>query len=148
MLSNTVGLIVFFLCTLIVLRGYMGLLIPSVLSKNKRKHYKKDFPLLNRWFFWSAHLVMEDRYDKYEKKIIHYSSIMKLYRFITIYLHIIFFVFLIFAILDSVFSKLNFVFQVIGFLYLSSAILCFIIFAIIEQVTNRRYHRNRQKWRK
>ena len=86
--ENAIMLSFAFLCMLIILRAYMGLTVRIVLSKKERRKYQADYSWLNRWFFCSVHKIIKDKYSKYEKRTIRYTSIMKVYKAITIVLHI------------------------------------------------------------
>lgn len=143
--NNKVFLLVFFLIILLVVRGYMGLTIRLSLSKKERKNYQTNTSILNRWFFVSAHHFVKNKFNKYEKKVIPYPSILKLYRGIMVLLHSELAVVLIFSVLSSMLEVFSVVYNYICWTYTGSLLVSFILLTIIEFKSNRRYHRNRYR---
>ena len=76
------------LCALLAVRALIALYLNySVLSKSKRKKYKKETIFPDRWFFWSAPQRVKDVYSKYEGKVIPYQAVMRFFRALNIAMH-------------------------------------------------------------
>ena len=71
----------------VVCRFIMLGFIKLKFTKKEKKKYK-SLNVFDRWFFWSMPLIINDKYSKYEKKIIQYSSNVVTYRFINLCMHI------------------------------------------------------------
>ena len=143
MQNNAIILVVVFSIILLVLRGYMGLTIRLVLSKKERKTYQSSHSFLSRWFFWSAHQVIKDKKDKYEKRIIRYKAIMRIYRLITTILHCELFFLCIAGLLLSPYRCFQTPFHFACWIYTITVVITFFVLAGIELYVNFRYHKNR-----
>ena len=131
--------------SLLILRAYMGLIIPIALSKKERKEYLLSTSPIDRWFFWSAPKYVKDKYNKFEKRNIPYIIILKVYRTLTVTLHLLLVIFLIIMVL-TFFAIIPT--EAIDFLcgiYLVFSVLVLIVLFVIELSTNKRYHRSRYK---
>ena len=134
--------VVFFVGLLIV-RGYMGLIVRLTLSKKERKKYKEETSFVNRWFFWSAHRFVKDRYSKPEKKVIKYSSVVCIYRVLNAILHIL--------LISTIVVVICNYYEILSDHIVNYACWCYIIFllstlvllAIVELASNQRYHKQR-----
>lgn len=144
-MENSGTLISVFTLALLIIRGYMGLTIRLILSKKERKSYQSHLPWLDRWLFWSAHQIVKDKYNKYEKRTIRYTTILKIYKVATCVLHIELIVVIIFAIISLVFECCERPFSYSCWLYIISCILCLMILFLAELHTNLRYHKNRYR---
>lgn len=117
--------------------------IRSCQTKKDWKLYVANVPVIDRWFFWTAPKIMKDKYSKSEKKIIHYSSIVKAYQVINIVIHIALTIELVFIFCYAFGFVEEYLFDRICIAYFVVAFLLFVILAIIELKTNSRYHRSR-----
>ena len=141
--NNVIILVAVFSIILLALRGYMGLTIRLALSKKERKNYQSSYSLLSRWFFWSAYRVIKDKKDKYEKRIIRYKAIMKIYRLITTMLHCGLFFLCIAGLLVSLHKCLQAPFRFACWIYTITVVITIFVLAGIELYENFRYHKNR-----
>ena len=145
MQNNAIILVVVFSIILLVLRGYMGLTIRLVLSKKERKTYQSSHSFLSRWFFWSAHQVIKDKKDKYEKKIVRYKVIMRIYRLIVTILHCEWLFLCIAGLLSPLCRCFQPPFYFLCWLYTITLVITFFALAGIEFYVNFRYHKNRYR---
>ena len=121
----------------------MSVGIRTYQTKKDWKLYVANVPVIDRWFFWTAPKIMKDKYSKSEKKIIHYSSIVKAYQVINIVIHIALTIELVFVSCYALGLVEEYLFNRVCIAYFVVAFLLFVILAIIELKTNSRYHRSR-----
>lgn len=141
--NNLIILTAFSIGILLILRGYMSVGIRTYQTKKDWKLYVANVPVIDRWFFWTAPKIMKDKYSKSEKKIIHYSSIVKAYQVINIVIHIALTIELVFVSCYALGLVEEYLFNRVCIAYFVVAFLLFVILAIIELKTNSRYHRSR-----
>ena len=141
--NNLTILAIFSIGTMLVLRGYMSTGIRVCQTKNERKGYAANASIVDRWFFWTAPKIVKDRYSKFEKKMIHYSSMVKVYRAINLVIHIALAVELIFIMCYALgFGQEHFIDR-ICIAYFAISFLSFVLLAVVEFKMNSRYHRSR-----
>ena len=138
-------IILVFFIALLVLRSYMWLTIHLTLSKKTRKMYISSLPFIDRWFFWSAPLYIKDKFDKYEKRIIRYTLIVKIYRVLNLYIHVLFVILLLVGILCKLHILPNKTFDYFSFIYIFSIFILLLLVGIIEFSSNKRFHKNRYR---
>ena len=141
--NNLIILTAFSIGILLILRGYMSAGIRAYQTKKDWKLYAANVPIVDRWFFWTAPKIMKDKYSKSEKKIIHYSSIVKAYQVINIVIHIALTIELVFVFCYALEFVEDDLFDRVCIAYFVVAFLLFVVLAIIELKTNSRYHRSR-----
>lgn len=144
-MTNSVMLVFAFFLILLIIRGYMGLTLRLILSKKERKCYQCQFSQLNRWFFGSVHKIIKDKYSKHERKTIRYSAIFGMYKVILSILHIELIAATICVFLSISFEYFQSILPYCCGLYIISAVLSFVILAMIEVFSHPRYHKNRYK---
>ena len=141
--NNLIILAIFSIGTMLVLRGYMSMGIRLCQTKKERKFYAVNVSIVDRWFFWTAPKIVKDKYSKFEKKMIHYSSMAKVYRAINLVIHIALAVELVFIMCYSFgFGQEHFIDR-ICIAYFAISFLSFVLLAVVEFKMNSRYHRSR-----
>ena len=143
MIINNISICIVFLASLLVVRGYMGLIVRTTLSKNERKKYKDETSFVNRWFLWSTHRFVKDRYSKYEKRTIRHSSIVCVYRMLNAILHILLIITIVVAVCNYYNALPSRIFNYTCWCYIVFLLFSFTLLAIIELVSNRKYHKKR-----
>lgn len=86
---------------------------------------------------------MKDKYSKSEKKIIRYSSIAKAYQAINLAIHMALAIELVFISCYALRLVEEYLFNRVCIAYFVVAFLLFAILAMIELMTNSKYHRSR-----
>ena len=128
-------IIIFSLLLLLIIRFYIQLTVRSGLSKKQKNQYK-TLSWINRWFLWSAHLYVKDKFSKYEKKTIRYTLHTKIYRIVNLYLHLLFIIEIIayflckYSVLPEVVVEIPMV--IYFFSFLGAFLLMFIVQTISE----------------
>ena len=143
--NSIINIVLFFLVSLLVIRIYMGLAVKLVFSKKELKNYQTNLSLVNRWFFWSTHQFIKDKYSKSEKKVIQHSQNVKAYKAIIVVLHVEFGLVLILSIVGALLNNLEKIFNYSCWVYIISLFLSFVVVSLIEIISNTRYHRNRYR---
>ena len=129
----------------IVCKAFMSLIIWDSFSKGQYKKYKRESGFLERYFIVSTQRYVKDRYSKSEKRVINYTSIVKVLFYLNILLHLVF-VIHFFGVLIFGFIDINdAIVGSISLIYFLMILLCFIIFALIEQYEKRNYHKKRTR---
>ena len=141
--SNLIILVIFSIGILLILRGYMSAGIRACQTKKNWKLYVANVSIVDRWFFWTAPKIMKDKYSKSEKKIIRYSSIAKAYQAINLAIHMALAIELVFAFCYALRLVEEYLFNRVCIAYFVVAFLLFAILAMIELMTNSKYHRSR-----
>lgn len=112
-------------------------------TKKNWKLYVANVSIVDRWFFWTAPKIMKDKYSKSEKKIIRYSSIAKAYQAINLAIHMALAIELVFISCYALRLVEEYLFNRVCIAYFVVAFLLFAILAMIELMTNSKYHRSR-----
>lgn len=146
--NNLVSLAVFSIGTLLILRGYMSVGIRVCQTKKDRKLYIANTSIVDRWFFWTAPKIIKDKYSKFEKKMIRYSSIAKVYRAANLAIHITLAIELVLILCYALGFAEEYLLDWSCIAYFATAFLLFVLLAVIEFKTNSRYHRSRYGRRK
>lgn len=146
--NNLIILAVFSIGTLLILRGYMSIGIRVCQTKKNWKLYIANVSMLDRWFFWTAPKIIKDKYSKFEKKMIRYSSIAKVYRAINLAIHIALTIEFVFIFCYALGFAEEYLLDRICIAYFVTAFLLFVLLAVIAFKTNSRYHRSRYRSRK
>lgn len=141
--SNLIILVIFSIGILLILRGYMSAGIRACQTKKNWKLYVANVSIVDRWFFWTAPKIMKDKYSKSEKKIIRYSSIAKAYQAINLAIHMALAIELVFISCYALRLVEEYLFNRVCIAYFVVAFLLFAILAMIELMTNSKYHRSR-----
>ena len=144
MSANSYILLVFSFIALLIIRGYIGAVFRLCLSKKERKTYIRENSFIKRWFLLNTTLV-KDKYSKREKRIIKHTTIIQTYRTFNIIIHILFLLLLVFTMLYAS-KRINA--EIINHMYIVYFCVCLlviILFAIVDLLTNRNYHRSRYK---
>ena len=129
----------------IVCKAFMSLIIWNSFSKGQYKKYKRESGFWERYFIVSTQRYVKDRYSKSEKRVINYTSIVKVLFYLNILLHLVF-VIHFFGVLIFGFIDINdAIVGSISLIYFLMILLCFIIFALIEQYEKRNYHKKRTR---
>lgn len=129
----------------IVCKAFMSLIIWDSFSKGQYKKYKRESGFWERYFIVSTQRYVKDRYSKSEKRVINYTSIVKVLFYLNILLHLVF-VIHFFGVLIFGFIDINdAIVGSISLIYFLMILLCFIIFALIEQYEKRNYHKKRTR---
>ena len=126
-------------------KAFMSLIIWDSFSKGQYKKYKRESGFWERYFIVSTQRYVKDRYSKSEKRVINYTSIVKVLFYLNILLHLVF-VIHFFGVLIFGFIDINdAIVGSISLIYFLMILLCFIIFALIEQYEKRNYHKKRTR---
>ena len=141
--SNLIILVIFSIGILLILRGYMSAGIRACQTKKNWKLYVANVSIVDRWLIWTAPKIMKDKYSKSEKKIIRYSSIAKAYQAINLAIHIALTIELVFISCYALRLVEEYLFNRVCIAYFVVAFLLFAILAMIELMTNSKYHRSR-----
>ena len=141
--NNLIILVIFSIGILLILRGYMSAGIRACQTKKNWKLYVANVSIVDRWFFWTAPKIMKDKYSKSEKKIIRYSSIAKAYQAINLAIHMALAIELVFISCYALRLVEEYLFNRVCIAYFVVAFLLFAILAMIELMTNSKYHRSR-----
>ena len=141
-------MIIFKVCMLlsitVVLRMHMGIGLWLAMSKKERKAYKSTYSALNRYFFWSAYKAVKDKYSKYERRIIRYKKIAKIYRAMNIILHLELFLMITSQLLALTFESFKTISPNVGGVYVFSGLVFFVVLFFIEMYENWRHHKKRR----
>ncbi len=141
--SNLIILVIFSIGILLILRGYMSAGIRACQTRKDWKLYDANMPVIDRWFFWTVPKIMKDKYSKSDKKIICYSAIAKAYQVINLAIHIALTIELVFISCYALRLVEEYLFNRVCIAYFVVAFLLFAILAMIELMTNSKYHRSR-----
>lgn len=141
--NNLIILTVFSIITLLILRGYMSVGIRLFQTKNERKRYVSNVSKMDRWFFLTAPKVISDKYSRYEKRTIHYSSMAKTYRIVNCVNHATLVVELIFILSFSLGFVEESLLNIVCVTYFVMAYFSFGVLAVVEFKANKRFHRSR-----
>ena len=129
----------------IVCKAFMSLIIWDSFSKGQYKKYKRESGFWERYFIVSTQRYVKDRYSKSEKRVINYTSMVKVLFYLNILLHLVF-VIHFFGVLIFGFIDINdAIVGSISLIYFLMILLCFIIFALIEQYEKLNYHKKRTR---
>ena len=102
----------------IVCKAFMSLIIWDSFSKGQYKKYKRESGFWERYFIVSTQRYVKDRYSKSEKRVINYTSIVKVLFYLNILLHLVF-VIHFFGVL------------IFGFIDINDAIACDEMFSVL-----------------
>ena len=143
--GSTIIYMVVFILGLVVVRGYMGAVIRLALSPKERKQYITNTSFLSRWFIWSTHKWCKEKFNRYEKRKTSYAATFKLYRAMLIILHVELALEFFAELLTSIEKDLKWISDYSRGLYIISMLVTFLLCAIIEWISNPRFHRSRYR---
>lgn len=101
------------------------------------------FPRWIAGFFLTAPKVISDKYSRYEKRTIHYSSMAKTYRIVNCVNHATLVVELIFILSFSLGFVEESLLNIVCVTYFVTAYFSFGVLAVVEFKANKRFHRSR-----
>ncbi len=130
---------------LLVIYGCIVVFFRSAINKKSFRQYRHETPLIKRLLLISMQSYVKNKYSKREHATIRYPAILKWYCMI---FHLLFALFLMECML-----VLLFLFQLVGQQYVNTIFAVFVAacftflcsFAVVELITNKKYHRSRYR---
>ena len=122
---------------------FLRLSVRVLLSKKRYKNYKQNVSFLNRWFLWSAPQMVKDKFSKSERRVIHYTAVVKFYRFLDIFIHIAYVAVLVVLGAEWLGICPDILLNSVLFCYFVIVWMMFFALWILEFVINGKEHRSR-----
>ena len=132
---------------LISFRWILSLSIRLALSKKGWRNYKLLVNAFDRWIFWSAPKHVRVKYSKFEKRKINHPTLVSIYRFLNLVLHISFLLFLLTYILVWFSLVEHMIISPAFIVYSTCAGVCFLVYCVTELHVNWRFHKSRYKFK-